>query len=183
MRRLAFAVPALLLLAAPACTIYWGGDDDIICPELDQAGAPQPGLLNPWNLQCEYFGGGGCGGCGACDLAEADAIALPSWGSCASSCIGLDELQCAWTPACRTVYDDTCLLTDGPCPALTPFMGCFPVDETGPVQGECVGLDAWECSRHDDCLATYSPDASGVPQFVQCARELLFECPPNADCG
>ena len=54
-----------------------------------------------------------------------------------------------------------------------------PETATGPVQGSCEGLDAWECSRHDDCLATYSPDIG----FQQCAPELVPECPPNTDCG
>ena len=69
-------------------------------------------------------------------------------------------MTCIGTSACRTAYDHACLLTDGPCPALTPFLGCYPVDTSGPVQGVCEGLDVWECSRHDDCLATYSPGPS-----------------------
>ncbi len=184
--RLAFA--AVVLAALPACTIYWGGDDDIICPAGDQEPGLDPGLVNPYTLQCETFGNGGCG-CGPCPRdsntaletnEEADAIAFPSWGSCASACIGLSEYECIVTPACRTTYDYACLFTDGPCPALTPFLGCYPVDTTGPVNGtSCENLDAWECSRHDDCLAAYSPDIG----FRVCAPELVPECPPNADCG
>lgn len=177
--RLAFLAAVLAL--APACTIYWGGDDDINCPAGDQEPGRDPGLVNPWTLVCESFGGGGCG-CGPCPLeadAESDAIALPSWGSCASACIGLPESECIATPACRTTYDYACLFTDGPCPLLTPFLGCYPVDTTGPVNGmPCDGLDAWECSRHDDCLGAYSPDVG----FRQCASELALEC-PGADCG
>jgi hypothetical protein len=179
--RLAYAAAAaiLALAALPACTIHWGGDDDIVCPAGDQEPGRDPGLLNPYNLQCETFGGGGCGALAADLDQEADAIALPSWGSCASACFGLTESQCIGTPACRTAYDHACLFTDGPCPALTPFLGCYPVDTTGPVNGTaCDGLDAWECSRHDDCLATYSPDVG----FRQCAAELVPEC-PGTDCG
>ncbi|HUQ07157.1 MAG TPA: hypothetical protein VM261_31920 [Kofleriaceae bacterium] len=179
--RLAFL--AAVLLVAPACTIYWGGDDDdtINCPAGDQEPGRDPGLVNPWTLVCESFGGGGgCGAIGAADIdAESDALALPSWGSCASACIGLTESECIATPACRTTYDYACLFTDGPCPLLTPFLGCYPVDTTGPVNGtSCQGLDAWECSRHDDCLGAYSPTAG----FQQCAPEL-DTVPECGDCG
>lgn len=175
--RLAYA--ALCLALAPACTISWGGDDDVICPlEADDGNgisAPLPGLLNPWNLQCEYYGGGtGCSG-----AEEADRAPPPTWGSCDSTCGGLDETTCIATAACRTAYDHNCLLTDGPCPALTPFLGCFPVDTTGPVQGICEGLDAFECSRHDNCLATYN-ESNGLRQFQLCLPELAPQC---GDCG
>jgi hypothetical protein len=181
--RLAYAaVLAAILLVAPACTIYWGDDgDDIYCPAGDQEPGRDPGLVNPYTLQCESFGGGGgCGAIGAADVdAESDALALPPWGSCASACIGLGESQCIATPACRTTYDHACLLTDGPCPLLTPFLGCYPVDTTGPINGTaCDGLDAWECSRHDDCLATYTTGTG----FQLCAPELAT-VPECGDCG
>jgi hypothetical protein len=172
--RLAYA--ALALALAPACTLHFGDGDDIVClQDQDDEGfaAPAPGLLNPFNLQCEYFGGGG--GCGAVE----DRAPTPSWGSCLSECGGLDEAVCVETAACRTAYDHNCLLTDGPCPALTPYLGCFPTDTTGPVQGTCEGLDAQECSRHDDCLATYT-ESGGIRQFQLCLPELRQEC---GDCG
>jgi hypothetical protein len=180
--RIAYA--ALALLLTPACVIHWGGDDDdIICPlnaEDDGEGfaAPAPGLRNPFNLQCEFFGGGG--GCRGGLEGEADLAPVPTWGQCESTCDFLAENECIATSACRTAYDHNCLLTDGPCPALTPFIGCFPVDTTGPVQGSCEGLDAQECSRHDNCLSTYTVDSGGVRQFSLCMPELTPEC---GDCG
>ncbi len=202
--RLAFAAAVALVAVTAACTLHWGGDDDIYCPA--GGGGAEPALLeellDPWTLECTSFGGG-CGPCGACGAEAdqaADPIALPSWGSCSSACIGLDEDTCIETPACRTAYDHACLYTDGPCPLFTPFLGCFPVDQTGPVQGECGGLDAQTCSRHDDCLATYSPGAAcqnGLDddgdgqiddsdectlQFQLCAPELRTTC-PGTDCG
>ncbi len=203
MRLAPSAAVAVLALLLPACTIHWGGDDDIYCPALDEGApfVPDPGLLNPWTLVCESFGGGGCGSCGPCaGDAEADPAAIPSWGSCASGCEGLAEAQCQSAANCRTVYDDICLFTDGPCSLLTPFLGCYPIDQTGPATGACDGLDAWECSRHNDCLASYrsSPgcrdgadgDGDGQVdeadecsyQFGRCAAELVPEC-PGADCG
>lgn len=198
--RLAYLACASLALAlTPACTLHFGDDDDDYQCLAGAEYSLDPGLLDPDTLECQTFGGG-CG-CGPCPAAEADAIALPSWGSCASSCFGLDETGCTFTAGCRTAYDDACLFTDEPCPLLTPFLGCFPVDQSGPVQGSCEGLDVWECSRHDDCLATYSPgptcrdglddDRDGVVDdsdecdlsFQRCAAELVPECPPSADCG
>lgn len=169
-----------LALTLPACTIYWGdGDDDIICPAGAVApgeglAAPIPGQVNPWTLECEYYSyGGGCYGANEADFAEP-----PTWGYCESQCTGLDESTCVDTTGCRTAYDHNCLLTDGPCPALTPYIGCFAVDMTGPVQGACEGLDGFECSRHDNCLSTYSSDAPR--QFQLCMPELILEC---GDCG
>jgi hypothetical protein len=171
-----FAYFALAIATLPACTIVWGdGDDDVICPGAvgDQNGlaAPIPGQVNPFTLECQFFGGGG--GCSGEDRAEP-----PTWGYCESQCTGLSESACVNTSGCRTAYDHNCLLTDGPCPALTPYIGCFAVDMTGPVQGACEGLDGFECSRHDDCLSTYS---SATPrQFQLCMPELIVEC---GDCG
>ncbi len=165
---------ALALASLPACTIYWGdGDDDVICPAgavADQEGlaAPIAGQVNPFTLECQYFGGGGgCQGAPAEDIAQP-----PTWGFCESQCTGLEESACIATSGCRTAYDHACLLTDGPCPALTPYIGCFAVDQTGPVQGSCEGLDGFECSRHDDCLATYSSDTPR--QFQLCMAELAL---------
>jgi hypothetical protein len=169
-----------LALTLPACTIYWGGgDDDIFCRAVavdSETGlaAPAPGQVNPWSLECEYYYGGG----GGCYGAEADLAQPPTWGYCDSECTALGEAECAGTSGCRTAYDHACLLTDGPCPALTPFLGCFAVDMTGPVGGNCEGLDGFECSRHDNCLSTYSDESPR--QFQLCLPELVFEC---GDCG
>src|SRR5690606_6714992 len=64
-----------------------------------------------------------------------------------------------------------------------------------PVQGgQCAGLDAWECSRHDDCVALHASNcgdpsnpgdptdpngdiACGISDFRECAAE------PGADPG
>lgn len=170
---------ALAFASLPACTIVWGdGDDDVICPagavgDAEGAAAPIPGQINPVTLECQYFGGGG-----GCQGYPADLAQPPTWGYCDSQCTGLDEGACVNTAGCRTAYDHNCLLTDGPCPALTPYIGCFAVDQTGPVQGACADLDAFECSRHDDCLATYSSETPR--QFRLCMPEFVFEC---GDCG
>lgn len=180
MRFACLAVAVSTLALAPACTIEWGDEDDIYCPANAEEAAdriPAPGLLNPANLQCEYFDSGG--GCDSGSLAEDEAFAVPSWASCDASCFGFDESTCISTAGCRTAYDHACLLTDGPCAALVPFIGCYPVDTSGPIQGACEGLDAFACSQHDDCLATYT-ESGGVRQFTLCMPELTPEC---GDCG
>jgi len=189
-------VAAIALVASGGCVIHLGGDDDPPCLEVDYVAS---GLVDPTTLQCQYFGPECDPACGPCP-ATAD-IAYPSWGSCDSPCRGLAEWECANTSGCRATYDYACIYLDIVCPLPSPFLGCYPTDATGPVQGACLGLDAWECSRHDDCMASYRPTADcrdGIDQdqdgivddpdecpvdFVQCDTEPLFECPPNADCG
>ncbi|HVK78088.1 MAG TPA: hypothetical protein VM734_32495 [Kofleriaceae bacterium] len=165
-----------LLAALPGCVIDFGGDDDDEPPPPCFAFlTPDEGLVNPATLECQVFGdecpGHGSGG-------------PPTWGSCESPCRDLDESACLTTEACRATYDHACLYTDGPCPLLTPFLGCQPVDATGPERGPaCLGLDAWECSRRDDCLATYTPGPTGGLEFAGCDAELVPACPPAARCG
>lgn len=188
MRRLACLVLAVCTL--PACVIYFDDDDPPPCAYgADEPGyVPDPGYLNPYTLQCETFGGpypcdDRCGPCPLADTAAGADLAQPSWGSCASSCRGLDEYSCGLTAGCRTTYDDYCLRGGGPCTAEVPFLGCQPVDMTGPIQGSCEGLDAWDCSRHDDCLATYRPGPGGTLQFASCQRELPYQCGISSDCA
>ncbi len=156
MRRLLYApgvrplrhclVVALALV--PACVLNLGDDDPEPCPLGGGAtGAPiNTRLLNPDTLVCEDAGT--CDACGACDL--------PSWGACQSQCSGLDARSCGATSGCRQAWDELCLLTDAICPLPDDgYLGCFAVDNTGPVQGACDGLAGQACSRHDDCIGTY----------------------------
>ena len=92
--------------------------------------------------------------CGPCPDYGADIGAEPSWGACYDQCTGLDEATCLDTPACRGAYVDICPPNaDCDLEGAIAFVECWAVDQTGPIQGECSGLDAWECSRHDDCVA------------------------------
>jgi hypothetical protein len=154
---LGLALAASLALAAGGCVLHLGDDDDTTCDVTFAGGAAADVavtlLLDPETLTCVQFDFGG--GCGTCEPCPEPFPPMPTWGSCQTQCTGLGEVECGRTPACRTAYDHACLLGEGACPALTPFLGCFAVDTTGPIQGACDGLDAFECSRHDDCLATY----------------------------
>jgi len=184
---------ALLLLAPTGCDFYFSGGDDEPppCPggaiEPDGSGAPL-GIRNPSTGQCEYWGGGGgwCDEtCGPCPQADEPALQpAPSWGFCESLCTGLDEDTCRDTEGCRGAYIDTCP-ADADCSlgASDVFYECWAVDMTGPIQGgDCYGLDAWECSRHDDCRAIHRNscrlddtrdrrDPACLGEFAMCAQE------------
>ena len=150
------ALPALALaLSSSACVIHLG-DDDVPQCGLDGTGAGDVAgtlLVDPQTLACTEFGfGGTCGLCGPCPEPFPP---IPSWGACQSTCTGLSEIACDQTAGCRTTYDHDCLLGTGPCTAFQAFLGCFAIDSSGPDLGPCEGLDAFECSRHENCLATY----------------------------
>jgi hypothetical protein len=53
-------------------------------------------------------------------------------------------------------------------------MGCYPVDMNPAPSVACSGLDAWNCSRHDDCAAFYTMNTTTVPTselFQSCVQE------------
>lgn len=179
-RSLAF-VPALTLaLASSACIIHLG-DDDLppVCGDDGAGDVAGTLLVDPETLACVEFGFGG-GNCGCVPCPE-PLPPIPSWGACQSQCTGLSEIACDNTVGCRSTYDHACLLGDGLCTAFQPFLGCFAVDQTGPIQGACEGLGALDCSRHDNCLATYRDDGlcgngrdddndGQVDEFDECRR-------------
>ena len=187
---------ALITTTATGCALYFPGDDDPD-PCVDYGGAAEPGVpavgqRNPETGQCEFFGGGSvpCDpACGPCPAGEEGAdLAQPSWGYCESECTGLDETTCQDTSGCRAVYIDPC--PEGPCTAEPVFSECWSVDMTGPIQGACDGLGAYDCSRHDDCRAIHASSCAGdsdgfadpacLPaNFLRCAGEPDVTGPGN----
>lgn len=143
----------VLLALLPACIIYDGGDDAIECE--DPVYVPYE-LLDPATLVCQDFGGTQCGP--VAPAADQLAVPIPTWGECDSPCRDLDEGTCLGTSGCRGAYED----------ASGGFLGCYAVDQSGPVQGPCDGLDAWSCSQHDDCIAMHD----GSQAFVRCLAEM-----------
>ncbi|MGE0550840.1 MAG: hypothetical protein AB7O24_29705 [Kofleriaceae bacterium] len=124
---------------------------------------------------------------------------FPDWAECygARDCEGLDELSCRAEPGCRAAYTRPALLEVGPDgrPTGGPwFEGCWEVAPSGPAQGSCAGLDAHECSRHDDCLSYFAATSTQpFRMFASCepestplpSCELLAtgaQCTPRSDC-
>lgn len=125
-------------------------------------------LLNPETLDCQSIGRGSCGS------TQADQAPLPPWGRCDSGCETLSEFDCLIADRCRVVYDYDCFTGAGPCTALTPFMGCFPISEQGGGAQMCDGLDSWSCSARIDCVALHRPVCDGNVcwrQFMECRPE------------
>jgi hypothetical protein len=174
----ALSTVALLALSASAgCTFYFGGDgdDDCAVPPVYEGS-----YRNPETGACEPGGGGWDYGCGDDDddyyggpePYPVEDAAAPDMAVCYERCEGLSEDACITTDGCRATYQQDAF--DCPpgalCPeALPVFSECWGIAPSGPVYGACEGLDAWECSRHDDCIAVYlSGERFG---FSYCAPE------------
>ncbi|MBL9014442.1 MAG: hypothetical protein JNL83_09705 [Myxococcales bacterium] len=169
-----------LLVLVSGCDLYWNqGDDD--CEYYATSGAegdiaPAPGVRNPNTGECEYWGGGygcdnPCAPCAGDDLGRPEPAALPDWASCQSACTGLTEAACVGQAGCQASYD----LAGS---AAATFAGCFETAPSGPVSsGTCTGLDAHECTRHDNCATYYNPGS-----FSHCAAETSGAC-SGIQCG
>lgn len=101
----------------------------------------------------------------ACELhAPAESCGPPAdgvtWGACPSPCDGLDQAACVGTSTCRAAFDHDCFFGVGACPRPSPYLGCYPTDQNLDDVTPCSGLDAWSCSRHQACSATYRTAAT-----------------------
>ncbi len=196
---LALAPLLLLLTLSPACTIYFGdddGDDDCAWPAEAEDAFAIP-LRNPENGVCESFGGGGGGGgCQDLEAPEGAPAPLPDWGQCFSECEALTETECWAAERCRAVYlADPCgtdangdSLCESPMP-VNGFMACWSIAPSGPAAERvaCESLDAYECSRHNDCVANYLRDSgtddATVFDFLSCGPEPGNQTCAAVDCG
>lgn len=174
----------VLLALVSGCTLYFDDDDEPPCAiplTLD----PGSGYRNPETGMCEQGPTPWpCDDrCGPCPAVVESALSLPDWGECVGECTGLDEATCMVTAGCRIAYANDPTNDAGP-----QFWACWAVAQSGPIQGGgCTGLAAQECSRHDDCTATYdvSIDTDGVVvsgDFASCAPEDAL-CISDSDCG
>ena len=164
------AVSVLASLAG-GCTIYFGDDTGDDCYG---EGAPEIwlGYRDPWTGECQNWGGGG-GGCyypldDSADLAEPP----PDWAACPGACEGLIETTCLDTPGCRGAYLDSCPPNADCDESFVEFLECWGTAPTGPILFEsCWGLDAYDCSRTDECIAVYFRELEGQMAFSYCAPE------------
>ena len=185
-------IPALavLPLLLSSCVIFTGGGEP---PCEDSLLEPAPSIekRDPNSGLCSTFGGGGGGGGGTCGNWGGDERpGLPTedadWATCYQGCEGLDEVACQVTPSCRVAYGDT--------GGQRIFLECWGTAPSGPIQGACEGLDAYQCSRHDDCSAVHgSLEAPGeldggfqnaLGPFIECLPERpATGCYSDLDCG
>jgi hypothetical protein len=209
MMRLGLLVlPALL---SSGCFLY-SDDDDCDYGGIPAGEALAAELRNPYTGLCEFGGGGGGGG--PCDPqyeGEAPQPEPQDWAICYGGCEGLDELTCLATPACRAAYVSNCADWQGCSEQSYTFFQCWGTAPSGAIQGgPCEGLDAYQCSRHDDCVARHyassscgggtpaegadcAPitDPSQVGVFQSCAAEPAqqqgcyedWECPSGQTCN
>ena len=176
MRR--FVIAFVVLLSG--CDLYFSdGDDEPPCNYGAIEGAPiAPALYrNPATGDCQGFGGYPCDDrCGPCPATDQ---ALPDWGSCYSECEGLAEGACISAPGCFAAYWEY--------PSQDrqgEYRACFQTAPSGPVGGTCAGLDAQQCSRHDNCSAHYNGEigagrlrTSPVQEtFLFCQDEVSASC-------
>ena len=199
--RLLAATLLVALFPAAGCTLYFG-NDDVQCGDVPEA-YPGDDLRNPDTGTCEYQGGGGGGGCYDYYDAElpGDYPADLDWASCNGGCEALDETTCLAADTCRAAYYESC----PECDDISPpeFYGCWGVAPSGPVTGgqDCAELDAYGCSRRNDCGAVYADawgtgtgtgeadaiDAGGLT-FLYCQAEVGVQCgdqtcAPGSHCG
>jgi len=186
LRPLLATLALLALLGTSACSLYWDNNHPPVCnnglsggvavPANQQERDPQTGI-------CATVGGGyPCDPqCGLCP--EATGSLSPDWATCSGSCEALDESTCLATSGCRAAYFD-----DAGSGSTTTFRACWETAPSGPIEGgDCTTLDAYGCSRHDDCIALYS---SSGPNFDRCAAEPVGNvcdrvdilCPNGAHC-
>ena len=162
------SIALVSLMALPVlsgCVFLFDDDDDcdyggLATDEEPGIAIPVPTYRNPDSGQCEETAqppGGECDRCGRCPPVTTDQAPepAPDWGECMSVCTGLDETTCLVTDACRAAYLTSCL--GGGCPDEGYlYYGCWAVAPAAPVRGGvCEGLTAYECSRHDDCVARH----------------------------
>ena len=177
-----------MVFLVAGCNLYFdddGGDDD--CPYFEPVERSVWDYRNPATGACELFPG-----CDPkvylgdwCTCAAIDAAPPPDWGACFSTCEALAEGECIETAGCIAAYLD---------PARVPpefdrpaFQGCWAIAPSGPAPGGCANLDAYECSRHDNCSAIYTqqlgPDDSQLGMtFDRCVAEQPGAC-AGIDCG
>jgi hypothetical protein len=166
MRLFAFAV----LVTIVGCT----GDDEP-CALYDRGGVAEIQAVeyrDPYSGTCQAFGGYPCDdACGPCPDYAYDVQAQPDWAMCYGSCEGLNEPACKETSGCRAIYENT------------TFFGCWGTAPSGPVQGgDCTTFDAYECSRHDDCVANHDAGPS-IGNFLSCGDEETITGDPGSCVG
>ena len=120
---------------------------------------PQEHVRDPATTECIVLSNAdGCSYCfDSCLVGDTDRF---DYGRCFTACSGTIETDCLTRPNCRAAY------------AGASFFMCLPTAPSGALHhGACDGLDAYECSRHDNCSAEYIRPTRGSPTFDRCFDE------------
>jgi hypothetical protein len=168
---LTFLGLALMIAAMAAC------DEQCEDRPTGAADLEQIGFRNPITGVCESFGGttgsgDNCGDFGG-DRDLAEPAPNPDYAQCFAGCEGLDETSCTDAPGCRAIYLSDCP-ADAVCDSINyNFVDCWGVAPASPDPSlACEGLDAYNCSRSQDCAARHLQDLNGnLGEFESCASE------------
>lgn len=123
---------------------------------------PMDFVLDPQTGGCiEVSNRDGCMYCSTeghrCVIADVHDL---DYADCRGTCLAVTEAGCLATDGCRAAYEDA------------RFIACWGTAPSGPVHtGVCIGLDAHECSRHDNCTSWFAPAADGGMVFDHCEAE------------
>jgi hypothetical protein len=85
------------------------------------------------------------------------------------------DLDLAACDTCQVSTEQACIERSGCIAAYLDgsFDQCRTAAPSGPLHvGACVGLDAHQCSRHDNCALRYLRAADGSPMFERCADDV-----------
>jgi hypothetical protein len=154
------------VLLVSGCDLYLGGDDD--CQPYPSGGnepgaiaVPAQELRDPYTGGCVYqnyppYDPNGCYQNTGRAEDQAAPVEYYDYAQCYGVCEGLDETTCLASDSCRAIYGCRNVAADGTCAETAVFAGCWGTAPSGPVFGTpCTGLDALECSRHNDCSAVH----------------------------
>jgi hypothetical protein len=148
-----------LVLVASACDGF--ATQECISDPMDE-------VIDPATGACIVLSNrDGCQYCfDSCVVADRDEL---DYADCRGACTAATEAACLAQPGCRATYTPT------------GFAKCVATAPSGALHdGRCSGLDAYQCSRHDNCSAWYGDTATGSGAGAAQLDHSSPEPPPPA---
>jgi hypothetical protein len=122
---------------------------------------PEEHAIDPATAACTVLSNSdGCTACfDHCIVGTAKDLNYPA---CNGDCPTGTEAECLQRPSCRAAYTGT------------TFFACLPTAPSAVRHdGRCDGLDAYQCSLHDNCSAQYTLQSSKERKFARCVDKVL----------